>query len=350
MAKSEELVLNYNLRIVKVIYALVIINWGLVTCCFAQQIQTSDFRRADSIALIHTGHSLDDLRLLSGKLTESLTTEKEQFRAIFSWVCNNISNDYNFYEKNKRKREKFLHQPEKLAEWNKEFRIKVFERLRKDYKTVCTGYAYLLRELAYYAGIECEIVDGYGRTALANIGGNPIANHSWNAVKLNGKWYLCDATWSSGSIDPQQKVFISAFSEAYFLTDPSFFVLNHYPLDTSKLCLTEKLTLDQFMIAPLIYKDAIKYKLKPVSPPTFSFDVQRNKSQSFKFANEGNLSLDNLKLQVDFSGDHNVISPETTVNYDGLISVEYTFKRKGTYVVHMMEGADYLFTYRIIVD
>ncbi|GAA5031569.1 hypothetical protein GCM10011506_20440 [Marivirga lumbricoides] len=325
------------------------INWFSATVCIAQYIDSSDFRRPDSIASLYKGHSLDDLRLLSHKLTASLSTEKEQFRAIFSWVCNNISNDYSYYEKNKSKREKLLHQPEKLARWNREFRVKVFDRLRNDYTTVCSGYAYLIRELAYYAGIECEIVDGYGRTAQANIGGEPVANHSWNTVKINKKWYLCDATWSSGSVDPQQKAFISTFSEAYFLTDPSMFVLNHYPLDTSKLYLKIKPSLASFMKAPLVYKGAIQQKVKPIMPETFLAFAEKNQPKHFVFKSVANEEIKDLKLQIYFAGKYTNISPEVSVNADGLLSVEYIFKSKGSYLVHIMNGADYLFTYKIAV-
>ncbi|MBA4058197.1 MAG: hypothetical protein C0490_26005, partial [Marivirga sp.] len=176
-----------------------------------------DFTKADSVAALYPNYSLKDLRNLANKLTIPLSTEEEKFRAIYFWICNNIENDYEYYVTNKHKREKLHNDPDALKEWNRKFSVLVFNKLLSEQKTVCSGYAYLFKELAFHAGLSCVIIDGYGRTAEANIGGPGIANHSWNAIQLNKKWYLCDATWSSGAIDTQNGSFVKRFDDAYFL-------------------------------------------------------------------------------------------------------------------------------------
>jgi transglutaminase/protease-like cytokinesis protein 3 len=182
----------------------------IVSCVLGQveDFTNIDFRKADSIARLYPNHSLDDLRSLAVKLTVPLPTDVEKFRAIYTWTCLNIANDYVLFDKNRRMREKFKNNPEELKSWNKGFSRTVFETLRKKKRTVCTGYAYLLRELASHVGISCVIVDGYGRNAIANISGSGSVNHSWTAVHLDNKWYLCDATWSSGAMDMEQKDFV----------------------------------------------------------------------------------------------------------------------------------------------
>ncbi len=60
-----------------------------------------------------------------------------------------------------------------------------------------------------------------------------IPNHAWNAVKLNNKWYLCDATWSSGYIDMATYIFEYDYVNTYFLQDPIEFNTHHIPLDDS---------------------------------------------------------------------------------------------------------------------
>ncbi len=85
--------------------------------------------------------------------------------------------------------------------------------------------------MANRAGITCEIIYGQGKPE------NPIgktgdeANHSWNAVKLDGKWYLCDPTWSSGYTDIPAILFIFDYDDSYFLMDPVSFAKTHTPLD-----------------------------------------------------------------------------------------------------------------------
>jgi transglutaminase/protease-like cytokinesis protein 3 len=188
-----------------------------------------DFSSADSVASLYPDHPLDNLPQLSHKLTSPFNTEPEKFRSLFKWVCDNIANDYELYAANKKKRETLS--GAELEAWNKHIRTITFKTLLDNHTTVCTGYAYLIRELSRQAGLSCEIIDGYGRNVVSNIGGSGIVNHSWNAVRLDGKWYLCDATWASGGIDPQQKVFLPKYNNAYFLCDPGFFVRNHYPQD-----------------------------------------------------------------------------------------------------------------------
>src|SRR5690349_2541243 len=129
-----------------------------------------DFRKADSVARLFPNHSVDNLGSLSFKLTSPLLTEVEKFRAIYTWVCLNIKSDYTLHQQNQSTRKK-LKDPTELEKWNREFNKVVFKKLLKNKSTVCTGYAYLVRELAYYAGIRSVIVDGYGRNVAANVEG-----------------------------------------------------------------------------------------------------------------------------------------------------------------------------------
>ncbi|KAG1657647.1 Kyphoscoliosis peptidase [Nymphon striatum] len=161
---------------------------------------TIDFAKADSVAFIHKGESLENLPVLTHNLTANLTTDAEKFRAIYTWVCTNIENDYGSFLKTSSKRKKFAEDRDAFLEWNNSFTPKVFEKLVNEKKTACTGYAYLISELANLANLKCKIVNGYGRTATLRLDENSIPNHSWNAVELNNKWYLCDATWSAGRI------------------------------------------------------------------------------------------------------------------------------------------------------
>ncbi|MBN8651976.1 MAG: hypothetical protein J0L67_11145 [Cytophagales bacterium] len=212
--------------------------------------QVSDFKevnfgRADSVARLYPNYPLTNLPDLAGKLTRPFTNEAEKFRAVFTWVCLNIRNDYELYLKNKQHREQCKTEAE-LKAWYKEFSKTLYYELLNNHKTICTGYAYLIRELALASGLECVIVDGYGRTPGAKLNKN-LPNHNWNAVKLNGKWYLCDATWASGKIDSESKQFVSRFNDQYFLTDPQIFEKNHFPLDKKWHLTLTNLTVDKVL-------------------------------------------------------------------------------------------------------
>ncbi len=190
-----------------------------------------DFKKADAIAMRYQGEVLKSLPVLALRLTAQLHTDVERFRAIYYWITHNVRGDYHMTSQNEYKRKKFKDHPKKLQQWNHEFTKEVFTKLREEKTTLCTGYAYLVKELANLVGLECEIVHGYGTMNVMKLNNLDIPNHSWNVVKLNGTWYLCDATWSSGTIDMSNYRFTFSFDDTFFLTEPSEFAKNHKPLD-----------------------------------------------------------------------------------------------------------------------
>lgn len=306
-----------------------------------------DFTKADSMAALYPLHPLHNLKVLSDKLTAPLPTPTEKFRAIYKWVCNNIANDYTLYTLNKGKREKLS--GESLRAWDKKFRPRVLNVLRETHGTVCTGYAYLVREMAFHAGINCKIVDGYGRTVQSNIGGKGIPNHSWNAVELGGTWYLCDPTWSSGALYVNEQRFVRKYENAYFLADPALFVRNHYPLDPSWMLLDDKPALDTFLNSPLVYANAFRYGAHPQLPATFDVAIGRGETVSFQFITRGGQAAREVALQVedqrttDKAGTQ--VYPDGSVRY----SLNHLFARKGAYAVHVLLDGAPAFTYRVQV-
>jgi hypothetical protein len=307
----------------------------------------ADFRRADSIAACYPRYSLRDLRALADKLTRPLSTEAEKFRAIYTWVCTNIANDYALYLKNERQRHRYTDATQRKA-WNREFSARVFRVLLEEHKTVCTGYAYLIKELAFHAGIKCEIIDGYGRTAQSNIRGEGVANHSWNAVYLNTKWYLCDATWSSGAIDAKTGRFVKKFDAVYFLMDPALFIRNHYPLDAAWTLLKSKPTLHEFLNRPLIYSSIFQYNIHNLLPATFDVTIPKANTVSFQWIVGGDKQIGTIALQIKGNDSFDMIYPE--IYQDGnAYCFDHTFRLKGTYIVHILFNNSYACTYTVNV-
>jgi hypothetical protein len=331
------------------IVSVFILSWLSVVSLWAQpsNSQTQLFRTADSIAMLYPRHSLRDLNLLSHKLTDSLSSEPEKFRAIYRWVCENIAYDYTTFKSNQRQRER-LTDPAKRERWSNQVRATVFKNLLEKNKTVCTGYAYLVKELASFAGIECKIIDGYGRNAQSNVRGNGVVNHSWNAVKLNGKWYLCDPTWSTGAFDVENFQFIKRYDDAYFLADPALFICNHFPLDTTWTLLEKNPALHQYLNRPLIYSTIYKYGVTKIIPDTFDISTVRGEKTSFFFhVNPESAIL--VQLVVQTSGRPEKVSPEISKDDNGNYSVAQIFKSRGRYAVHVLFDDKPAFTYSVLV-
>lgn len=308
-----------------------------------------DFREADKAAISLYGNDLKSLPILAYNLTHSLPSDVEKFRAIFMWVSTNIENDYKYYLKNAKERNRLKKDSVALKVWNKEFSVKVFKKLLKEQKTVCTGYAYLIKELSNLANIECEMIDGYGRTVNDNNKEPYIPNHSWNAVKLNNKWYLCDATWASGVFDLDKYDFEFNYNNGYFLSNPEMFATNHFPLD-SKWLLTEKENkLSQFLKAPFVYRDAFKYEIMSLEPSVMFLEVNQYDEVSFVLKERVSIDIDAISVEL-ISGSYNKSTkPSVIRNEDGFIELKYLFNARGDYDVHIKLNEDYLFTYVVKV-
>lgn len=312
--------------------------------------ESIDFHRADSVAAHHQGKTLYNLPLLAYHLTTDLPTEVEQFRAIYTWVCTNISGDHDAFQRNFRKRQRFRNDSLSLALWNKNFSQDVFEKLLKKQETVCTGYAYLVKELSTLAGIRCEVIGGYGRTVKANIGTPTAPNHSWNAVYLSGRWYLCDATWSSGYTKLPANVFVADYMDGYFLAAPALFARNHYPLDTAWLLMEQPPTFEDFLHRPIIYKDAFRYQITAVSPATMNVTLGREDTLRIVLNTPPNPNLSDLHLEIHWKGSIWQSSPDFQLTESGEIIIHHRFERHGLFDVHIKIGNAYLATYVVRVE
>jgi hypothetical protein len=317
------------------------------TLAQSNETRVTDFRKADSIAALYPGHSLKDLHLLTSKLTNGLPSDEEKFRAIYRWICDNISYDYALFVKSKQRQKQKFNNKQSLDAWNKKFTAEVFHVLATKQKTICTGYAYLLREMANYAELRCVIVHGYGRTSNANIGGDGVANHSWNAVMLRGQWYLCDATWSAGSCNSHTKEFEKSFDESYFLAKPSLFIHNHFPLDTAWLLLDNKPTLHQFLTQPLFYAGALQHNVINPYPETFNVYAEKGKPVTFSISGEKKITKG--KLQIEDPVSSQSVSEPLQEDESGRYSIDHMFRSRGIHIVHIVLDDDYTLTYNVRV-
>ena len=307
----------------------------------------ADFVIADNIAKLNKGRSLDDLGTLVFDLTYKLPSDVEKFRAIHTWVCDNIIGDYSQHSKVLRKRRRLQNDSDKLLEWNETYRQKAFKKLIRRKRTMCTGYAYLIREMCFLAGIEAKIIDGYARSPESNVEALEYINHSWNAVKLNNKWYLCDATWSSGYID-ENSMFVKDYNDGYFLAEPQLFAKNHYPINR-KWLLNQELIQKKFKPGPIVYGEAFAHKSTPIFPENLIVDSYKNEPLEFLLKAE-NLPIDKIALLHTFRKGERQLPITDLKEENGFIRFNHKFMSKGYYDVHVMVHDDIIASYTIKVN
>ncbi len=114
-------------------------------------------------------------------------------------------------------------------------------------KAVCAGYANLLDAMAKVTGDEIVVVVGDARTHADDVNG---VGHAWNAARLDGRWFLIDATWDAGSVSG--RTFEKGYGTNYLFTPPDVFITNHLP-DHEKWQLRDKpLSRGEFMRQPML--------------------------------------------------------------------------------------------------
>jgi len=131
---------------------------------------------------------------------------------------------------------------------------------RQDYTSVIKnksggseGFSNLMRKMCELAKIESMVIDGYAKTYAYTGTLDTNARHSWNAVKINNKWYLLDAALDSGYVDG--KTFIKRYSTSYLFNDSRDFLYTHLPDRNNHQFYAPVVTREQFVDEPLIPGD-----------------------------------------------------------------------------------------------
>ncbi|MBI4338478.1 MAG: hypothetical protein HY680_00835 [Chloroflexi bacterium] len=173
---------------------------------------------------------------LASYLTAPAQNDLEKTLAIYRWITENIAYDFPSYLSGK--------YPDQSA-----------DAALKRRTGVCAGYANLFQTLGKYAGLGVVVVEGWSKGyGYVNNQLDDRPNHAWNAVLIDGKWYLVDSTWGSGFIS-QEKQFVRQFNDYYFLAPPQQLILDHYPKQTSWQLLDAPITKQAFLAAPRVWPE-----------------------------------------------------------------------------------------------
>jgi len=198
----------------------------------------------------------EDVPSLASKLTQECKTDLQKVTAIFHWITDNIS--YTTFPEQKKRKEKHA-EPEDDDGPLKPLNERVGEMVLKRRTAFCDGYARLFAVLCEKAGIKSEIICGYANSGFGRGPAKFGVNHYWNAVYLEGKWQLLDATWASGYLDMGSGEFVRDYNSRYFLSSPEFFIRDHYPDDPRWTLLPDAKAPDEFRQSPFRHKSFAKY-------------------------------------------------------------------------------------------
>jgi hypothetical protein len=189
-----------------------------------------DFTAIDKYAQKAPDGVKTNTKTLSAYLVKPARNDWEKVRAIYTWIIYNIAYDTRVFDG-----------------------IKVStdptDVLRTGY-SICSGYSDLFSDLAVAAGIEIESISGCGKGHGYQESANSTkTNHAWNAVKIDGKWHLFDATWGAGGVDKNRE-FIKDPTCYWFDTPPDEFIFSHLPEDITWQLLPASIPANDFLRLP----------------------------------------------------------------------------------------------------
>ncbi|MFN8240410.1 MAG: transglutaminase domain-containing protein [Bacteroidales bacterium] len=226
-----------------------------------------DFSKADSFAggLVYMS---DDARELSGFLTSGFKSDIQKARVIYTWVCKNISYDINKSLNRTGIRYTYSSEEEKKQILEKIISDGVRETLKRR-KGICEDYSNLFTALCRYSGLEVKTIRGSARVNPRLTGQTRLPDdHTWNAIKINASWWIVDATWGAGSIDPGRKKFIKSFREEFFMIDPSIAIFSHYPKDREEQLLPGTIGPEELAKMPVTGNGFVRYRVTGFEPST----------------------------------------------------------------------------------
>ncbi|MCB0649908.1 MAG: hypothetical protein KDC85_01380 [Saprospiraceae bacterium] len=157
-----------------------------------------------------------DVEKLGLALTQNVEKENDKACHIFQWIRTNIKYDSEAYRRNK-----------------KRINATTADVLKRR-EAVCLGYSQLFAEMCQAAGLNAMVIDGYSKQG-AIPPDMEEGDHAWNAVQIDGQWYLADVTWAADSR-----------GETYFCSPPEDFIKEHLPADPMWQLLDHPVSADQF--------------------------------------------------------------------------------------------------------
>lgn len=192
-----------------------------------------NYRAMDKRATLVPETATRTVKQLAAYLTSTARNDHEKARAIYVWLTNNVTYSDTTVTNG------WLGTPENYAQQQA-------ENVLRNRTAVCEGFANLYKALCQEAGLRAEFVTGI----VKDNGVVADVSHAWNAVQLDGQWYLSDPTWGSGYADYWTNEFVPKYQEEFFLIPAEEMILSHLPDDPIWQLLPNPLTEREFRDLP----------------------------------------------------------------------------------------------------
>jgi transglutaminase/protease-like cytokinesis protein 3 len=276
------------------------------------------FAAADEFArsihfVVKDKQSLESLVRL---VDQKFDSNEEKVRTLFTWIATHLEYD--------------CHNDSVSPLQNTSI-----EQVLKTGKSQCAGYSNLLQYVLKKIGLESVTIRGVAKTAKKDLWWQERdlrPNHSWNAVKIAGKWKLLDATWASGAADDSCNKVTREFSSFYFFPDPEKFSLSHLPVDSQWQLIPSPLEPTEFVANPVFHDPYYEHGVTHFSPRLGVLEIKTNDFISFEFQSSSPIekiaiwSEDNLSVKPEFG---------RFIKKGNQYSYSYRVRNRGNYFINL---------------
>ena len=262
------------------------------------------FKQMDKHALNTPAWAEKDIETLVKYLIKPAKSELDKARVIWRWITDNIT----------------------YSTGNSYMSAKgTFENRNG----ICSGYANLYTKMGRLAGLTVENIQGSSKGYILRPGAFTSGQlHAWNGVRIDGRWYLLDATWGAGNKNHSK--YMEYYSEYYFLTKPTQLIFSHLPDSSRWQILKKPVGILQFNQWPKVLPFFFLNEMKPLSHYIAVYYVKSK--DSVKLEVPTNVEIIAHLLQ---KGKHSRYKP--LVKRTGkTVTIDLKFKHTGVYTLHVI--------------
>ncbi len=251
----------------------------LFLCITLTNINAQNFDNVDSRVSLYPNRYAS-ANQLADQITKDFKSDIDRVRAVYTWLAINVSYDLKTLYNSEAQINFSYSSQEDLQRKLAAINIHIVNKTLRTKKAICEGYAQTFKKVSEQMGIQCMLVGGFSKVDVSDIGINPtLENHVWNAVKINEKWHLVDATWAAGYTNGDK--WVQRFDDFFFFTDPNKFALTHYPSQKEWLFTNKSITKKQFFESPIYDNSFFSNDLKLLSPLQGELFVKPNENIVF---------------------------------------------------------------------
>lgn len=159
------------------------------------------------------------------KTINEIELKSDTIKSVFEWITDNIK--YDVKKLNEMKNRKG---PKKKSDFDnkKDYQDDQLKKVIKRRKGVCEDYSLLFNTIVSQLGYESYVITGYTKNSNGKL--NRTVGHTWNAVKVKGKWRLYDPTWGAGYLKNNKK-FVKHYNKEWYDVPSEQIIITHMPYD-----------------------------------------------------------------------------------------------------------------------